>query len=155
MIKATFRRKTEFDSGEVLGKLIIVILSLLAGAALIGLCYGSGTESRKNSGLYITSAQSEQMIQLDFPSTGKQEVSQIRYWGEEIQLTGKIDYARAYFSGVLEGDPGSIVLFHPDSEKQLQLTPSLRAALLGDYYVSCTYLGETQQTQLLIFYCPE
>lgn len=75
-----------------------------------------------------------------------------------MRIHGRTDLSRGYFDGTVAwdktgGDEGVCIVNFATGEK-MRLEQSLRAFLLGDYYISCAYGESPSQAQLLVFFCP-
>ena len=82
--------------------------------------------------------------------------------GHGMFLYGRLDRNRSYFDGTVrwkemenlsEEESGVCIVNFATGEKML-LKQTLRAFIMGDYFVSCEYGEDPRSSNLLIFFCP-
>lgn len=74
--------------------------------------------------------------------------------GTCLEVVGEMDTQRDYFEGRVKEGSGQICLVNFQTMEYVLLNHGLRSIILGDFFVSCHYVEDAEEYELLVFYCP-
>lgn len=113
-------------------------------------CAG-GSSGENILGLAVPDTQ--EMFYIDLSSERQSTISYLR--GNAFNVNGWTNCDRGFFDGSVDLGESDIYLINFATMEYRLLEEELRSFFLGDYYVSCWYVGEHSRMELLIFFCPE
>ncbi len=92
-------------------------------------------------------------FEINFAKCKKDNLSFIQMLGANLQIFGRIDRERKYFTGKAIWNGQEIYIVNSETKEYALLKKEMTSFMIGDYYISSSFHEENAEIDLLIFCC--